>query len=122
MADSIDPNANGGRSSNFLPKFFQSDSNKKFLQATVDQLVQPGTVNKINGFIGRQNAKASTGDDIFLAAANSFRQHYQLEPGLVVNDDLGNNTFFKDYQDYINQLDVFGSNVSNHSRINKQEF
>ena len=122
MADSIDPNANGGKSSNFLPKFFQTDSNKKFLQATVDQLVQPGTVNKINGYIGRQNAKASTGDDIFVAAANTFRQNYQLEPGLVVNDSLGNNTFFKDYQDYINQLNVFGGNTTNHARLNKQEF
>ncbi|CAB4125910.1 hypothetical protein UFOVP181_328 [uncultured Caudovirales phage] len=122
MADSIDPNANGGKSSNFLPKFFQSDSNKKFLQATVDQLVQPGTVNKINGYIGKENAKASTGADIFIAAATSARQNYQLEPGLVVNDSLGNNTFFKDYQDYINQLSVFGGNTANHARINKQEF
>lgn len=122
MADSIDPNANGNKISDFLPRVYRTDSNKKFLQATIDQLVQPGTVNKINGFIGRQNAKASTGDDIFLAAATPQRQHYQLEPGLVVNDQLGNNTFFKDYQDYINQLGVFGSNTSNHARLNKQEF
>jgi hypothetical protein len=121
MADSVNPNANGRKSSNFLPKFYQSDANKKFLQATVDQLVQPGTVKKINGYIGRENAKATTGDDIFVAAATALRQQYQLEPGLVINDKLGNNTFFKDYQDYINQLGVFGGNVTNHARVNDQE-
>jgi hypothetical protein len=121
MADSVNPNADGSKSSNFLPKFYQSDANKKFLQATVDQLVQPGTVKKINGYIGRENAKATTGDDIFVAAATTLRQQYQLEPGLVVNDKLGNNTFFKDYQDYINQLEVFGGNLTNHARINEQE-
>ena len=122
MADQTNPNADSSRSHNFLPKFFQSDANKKFLQATVDQLTQPGSVKKVNGYIGRQNAKASTGEDIFLAAANSLRQQYQLEPGLVVNDQLGNTTFFKDYQDYLNQLNVFGGNLDNHARLNKQEF
>ena len=120
MADSINPNNN--KTSNFLPRFYRSDTNKKFTQATLDQLVQPGTVNKINGYIGRRNAKASTGADIFVDAVTKSRQDYQLEPGLVVRDSLDNVTFFKDYQDYINQLEVFGADVSNHSRINKEEF
>ena len=121
MADSINPNANKGKGSEFLPRIFRSDSNKKFLQATIDQLTQPGTVKKVNGYIGRQNAKAVSGPDTFLAAPTKSRQDYQLEPGLIVNDTLGNTTFFKDYQDYINQLDVFGGNVKNHARLNAQE-
>ena len=122
MADSINPNANNNYSANFLPRFYRTDTNKKFLQATLDQLIQPGTVKKLNGFVGRQNAKATTGDDIFITAVDSNRQNYQLEPGLVVNDTLDNTTFFKDYQDYINQLGVFGGNTTNHARINDQEF
>jgi hypothetical protein len=121
MADKTSPNGNGSNASNFLPKLFQTDSNKKFIQATIDQLVQPGTVKKVNGYIGRQNAKASSGADVFIKAPTNIRQQYQLEPGLVINDQLGNNTFFKDYQDYINQLGVFGSNTTDHSRLNKQE-
>ena len=122
MADKVNPNANNNSSSNFLPRFYRTDSNKKFIQATVDQLVNPGTVKKINSYIGRQNAKSATGDDIFLAAPSVLRQQYQLEPGLVVDDALGNNTFFKDYQDYINQLSVFGGNLKNHERLNREEF
>lgn len=121
MADNTNPNAGKNTSASFLPRFYRSDANKKFLQATVDQLIQPGTVKKINGYIGRQNAKATTGNDIFISAADSFRQDYQLEPGFVVKDSLDNVTFLKDYQDYINQIKVFGGNVSNHSRLNKEE-
>ncbi len=120
MADSS--NSNSKYSYNFLPKIYRSDPNKKFLQATLDQLVTPGTVKKLNGFVGRQNSKATVGDDIFISAINKDRQNYQLEPGLTIKDKLDNVTFFKDYQDYINQLNVFGANVTNHSRVNQEEF
>jgi hypothetical protein len=123
MADSINPNGkSNGLSANLLPNFFKTDSNKKFLQSTIDQLVQPGSVKKVNGYVGRQYAKATKGTDIFVTAADSERQNYQLEPGVVIKDQLENISFFKDYIDYINQLDVFGANTSNHSRLNKQEF
>ena len=114
--------ANNGFSVNLLPKFYQTDANKKFLQSTIDQLYQPGTLTKTSGYVGRKNAKASTGKDIYVAAADQTRQNYQLEPGLTITDTLGNVKFFKDYIDYINQINVFGGNVSNHARLNKQEF
>ena len=120
MADNITPNDDG--ISNFLPRFYRSEANKKFLQATIEQLVKPGTVKKINGYIGKKNAKATTGDDIFVSAPTADRTNYQLEPGITIDDTLGNTEFFKDYQDYINQLSVFGANTKNHNRINSQEF
>ena len=120
MADTVNPNQSG--SYNFLPRFYRSDANKKFIQATIDQLVQPGTVKKINGYIGRQNSKATSGTDLFLNAPSSERQNYQLEPSLTVKDKLDNVTFFKDYQDYVNQLGVLGSNTENHAILNSQEF
>ena len=122
MADSVNPTGGDAKASDFLPKFYQTDANKKFLQATVEQLTRPGTVKKINGFIGRENAKATNGADIFITAPTLDRQNYQLEPGMVITDDLGNTTFFKDYADYINQIGVFAGNTSNHARLNKQEF
>jgi hypothetical protein len=122
MADSINPTGNKKSSTELLPKYYRTDANKKFLQATVDQLVQPGTVKKINGYVGRQNSKSTSGADIFIKASDANRQNYQLEPSLVINDTLGNTTFFKDYQDYINQLQVFGANVKDHARLNDQEF
>ncbi len=118
----FNPKDNDNLTSNLIPGIFQSDANKKFLQSTIDQLMKPGTVKKTNGYIGRQNAKASKGKDVYLDSASVLRQNYQLEPGLTITDDLGNTTFFKDYQDYINELSIFGSNVKNHNRLNRQEF
>lgn len=106
---------------NLLPRIYRSDSNRKFLQATMDQLVQPGTVKKINGYIGRQNSKSTTSSDIFLHAPDKDRQDYQLEPAAVIKDYNGNLTFFKDYNDHINHVDVLGGITNNHERINKQE-
>ena len=122
MADSTNPNGIKSLGTSLLPNFYRTDANKKFIHATIDQLIQPGTVKKVSGFVGRQYSKAATGVDIYLQAPDKTRQDYQLEPGLVVNDELGNTTFFKDYIDYINQLNVFGANTDNHSRLNKQEF
>ena len=96
-------------------------ANKKFLHSTIEQLTQRGTISKINGFIGRENSKATIGTDVFVQAADTTRQNYQLEPSFVINNDMDNTVFFKDYMDYINQLRVYGANVSNHSRLNKQE-
>ena len=122
MANNTDPSGNTGLTANFLPKFYQTPANKKFLQATIDQLYQPGTVKKINGYVGRENAKSANGNDLYITAADSVRQNYQLEPSITVTDDIGNITFFKDYIDYINQISVFGGNTKNHARLNKQEF
>ena len=120
MANNV--NGKPGLSVNLLPNFYQTPANKKFLQSTVDQLFQPGTLTKVKGYVGRENAKASDGNDIYIAAPDQNRQNYQLEPGLAIKDSLDNVTFFKDYIDYINQINVFGGNTTNHARLNKQEF
>ena len=116
------PFGNNGLSANLLPGFYQTTPNKKFLQATIDQLYQPGNVTKLNGYIGKENSKATVVSDTFVTSPTANRKNYQLEPGIVIKDNLGNIEFFKDYIDYINQINVFGGNTSNHARVNEQEF
>jgi hypothetical protein len=105
-----------------LPRFYRTNSNKKFIQSTIDQLMQPGTVKKVNGYIGRQSAKSVTNNDIFVEAVSQDRQDYQLEPAAVIQDFLGNTTFYKDYVDHINHASVLGGVVNDHERLNRQEF
>jgi len=109
------------KSTAFLPKYYRTDSNNKFLNATLDQLIQPGKLKKVNGYIGRQNSKATTANDIFVEATDTKKQNYQLEPSGIIKDSLDNVTFVKDYLDFINQIDVLGGITNNHRRINKQE-
>jgi hypothetical protein len=112
----------GRKTADLLPRFYRTDSNKKFLSATLDQLTQPGTVKKLTGYIGRKNAKAVKSSDVFIAATDNDRQNYQLEPAAVIQDYLGNTSFYKDYIDHINHVETNGGNVANHERLNKQEF
>lgn len=105
----------------FLPKYFKTDTNKKFISSTIDQMIKPGVVEKLNFFAGRRYAKAVTSDDNYLADDGS-RENYQFEPYSVYKDDLSNVTFLKDYNDYINQIRNFKGSTSNHSLLNKQEF
>jgi hypothetical protein len=106
---------------NLLPRFYRTDSNKKFFNSTLTPLIQPGTVKKISSFIGRQYSKSTTASDVFLTAADDVRQSYQLEAAAIIKNDHDDIVFFKDYIDHINQLGVFGSNTSNHERLNQQE-
>ena len=39
---------------NFLPAVFQTETNKKFLNATLDQLVTEPNLVAINGYVGRK--------------------------------------------------------------------
>ena len=48
-------------SASLLPNIYRTDANKKFLHSTIEQLTQRGTISKINGFIGRENSKATIG-------------------------------------------------------------
>ena len=114
---------NGKRTSvQHLPRYFRTPANKKFLSSTLDQLIQPGEVEKISSYFGRNDAKARTADDSYISDVSSDRQNYQLEPALVIKDDFDNVSFYKDYNDYINQLRAFGNTNTNHSLINAQEY
>jgi len=110
------------KAENLLPRFYRTDSNKKFISGTINQLIQSGTVRRLNGYIGRENSKATAANDIFLNEPVQDRQNYQLEPSLVIEDALGNVNFYKDYLDYINTLTVLGGKPDNHERVNQQEF
>ena len=114
--------SNKRKSESFLPRFFRTPSNKKFLNSTLDQLIQPGVVEKLNGYIGRETAKAFTATDNYLGDVSNDRVNYQLEPTTVIKDNLDNVVFYKDYNDFTNQLTNFNKSNDNHSVFNQQEY
>jgi len=109
-------------SAELLPRYFRTPTNKKFLNATLDQLTQPGVAEKLNGYFGRRIAKAYQANDTYIADHNSDRENYQLEPAAVVKDELDNVLFYKDYLDYVNQTKAFGGTTTDHSIFNSQEY
>ena len=71
---------------NHLPKYFRTQFNNKFLNATLDRLMQPGVAEKINGYYGRKNAKAFTSTDTYIGYTTDDRENYQLEPASIIKD------------------------------------
>ena len=109
-------------SASLLPRYFRTNTNKKFLGSTVDQLTNPGVVEKINGFVGSRTAKAVTINDSYISDINANRENYQLEPYAIVEDNLGNVEFDADYLDILGQITAFGGNIKNHDKLFAQEF
>ena len=110
------------KSKDFLPKYFRTPKNTKFLDATLDQVLQPGVVEKVNGYYGSSFTKSYRITDSYIGAVSKDRQDYQFEPSVVTKDILDNVTFYKDYNDYINQIRNFGGTVDNHDRLNSAEY
>ena len=54
-------------SADHLPKYFRTESNKKFLSATLDQLLNPGVAEKISAYYGRRIAKARVASDNYIS-------------------------------------------------------
>ena len=110
------------KTENHLPRYFRTRFNKKFLQSTVDQLTQPGVVEKINSYYGRKTAKAYKANDNYVGDVDKQREDYQLEPASIIKDELGNVNYYADYNDFTNKLNAVGNINKDHSIVNQQEY
>jgi 6-phosphogluconolactonase (cycloisomerase 2 family) len=107
----------------FLPEIFQTETNKKFLNATLDQLVNEPSLKKINGYIGRKLAPSYKINDSYILENNKERQNYQLEPSLIIKNSVtGEIEFATTYIDLINKLRYHGGLVDNHNRLFDNEY
>lgn len=71
------------RSVDFLPEIFQTDVNKQFLAATLDQLIQEPKFKKTQGFIGRTVGPGVNPNEKYVIEPTKVRADYQLEPGII---------------------------------------
>lgn len=116
------------RTINFLPKVFQTNTNRRFLNATMDQLIQEPNFGRIYGYIGRQDlSPAYQSGDAYVNEVDSYSQFYQLEPGLVINKRIPNTDRFKkdnayNYVDLLNAIAVEGGINTDHSRLFANEY
>ena len=72
------------RTVDFLPEIFRTPTNKQFLSATLDQLVQEPAFKKTQGFVGRRVGPGVNADDKYVVETTASRRDYQLEPGVVM--------------------------------------
>ena len=110
-----------------LPAFYRTDANERFLSSTLDPLVQKGSLERLDGFIGRKDAYTRSVNDRYLTATSRDRMAYQLEPTVTYTDRDTTSInpedqvkFTGTYDDYINQIKYLGGKTDNHDRLNKQ--
>ena len=106
----------------FLPSIFQTDTNDKFLSATLDQLIAEPNLKTINGYIGRKFAPTYKHNDSYIIENTADRQNYQLEPSVVVRGEQQDITFFSSYIDLLNKISYYGGLIDNHSRLFDNEY
>ena len=110
------------KSADLLPRYFRTVANEKFLSSTIDQMTQPGVIEKVTGFLGRKDSKAYKNTDNYLADVSAERNDYQLEPAAILEDNIGNVLLHRDYRDYVNSTVIRNAENTNHSLLNSQEF
>ena len=105
------------KSINLLPEVFRTDTNKKFLAATVDQLISEPDFKRIDNFVGRTFASTFKYGDSYIEEPNKERQSYQLEPSFVAQDQSKNVTFYSSYIDLLQKISYYGGFTNDHSRL-----
>ena len=103
---------------NFLPAAFQTDTNKKFLNATLDQLVTEPNLVPINGYVGRKFAPGFSGIDTYIKESTADRADYQLEPGVVVkNKETNEVEFHTTYPEILQKISYYGGKTTNQDNL-----
>ena len=110
-----------------LPAFYRTDANQRFLSSTLDPLVQKGQLQRLDAYVGRQDAYTRKVTDRYLTATSRDRFSYQLEPAVTYTDRDTTSVnpedqvkFTGTYDDYINQVKYLGGKTNNHDRLNKE--
>jgi hypothetical protein len=110
-----------------LPAFYRTDTNQRFLSSTMDPLVQKGSLERLDGYVGRQDAYTRDINDRYIGATSRDRMAYQLEPTVTYTDRDTTSVnpedqvkFTGTYDDYINQIKYLGGKINNHDRLNKE--
>ena len=109
------------KSSSFLPKFLQTNKNAKFLHATLDQLLNSKSLERIDGYVGRRRGPSYAYTDPYVETVGKNRQHYQLEPSTVYKKN-GEIEFVVTYDDLISSIASNGGNNTRHDRLFEQEY
>lgn len=112
------------RSVDFLPEIFQTDANRQFLAATLDQLTQEPRYKKTQGYIGRTVGPGVNPADTYVSEPTKSRTDYQLEPGVISLDPTDtkkiNNAIT--YPGILDAFDLQGANTQRPDRLWQNEY
>lgn len=111
------------RTIDLLPEIFRTETNEKFLNATLDQIVQRPELKRVEGFIGQQTGLGVSGSDSYVLEQDQERSVYQLEPTVTFKKtDSKETNDFLTYPGIVDALQVNGALTDKHDRLFDSEF
>ena len=107
----------------FIPSVFQTETNRKFLNATLDQLVSEPNLQRVNGYVGRKFAPNFTSIESYIKEPTTSRDNYQLEASIFnKNPDSGEVEFHTTYPELIQTIEFLGQQSTNQSAMFANEY
>lgn len=111
------------RTIDFLPEIFKTNTNKQFLSATLDQLVQQPEYTKLQGFIGSKFGYGIDAKDKYVYESSKVRNDYQLEPAVVFKKKESSLPLdMITYPGLVDALTLESGSVVNHNSLFSNEF
>ena len=111
------------RTIDLLPEIFRTDTNRKFLAATLDQLTQEPNLKRTQGFVGRRVGPGVNPANNYVVEPTTTRSNYQLEPGVTFLKP--NTTQVQDtitYPGFIDSLALQNGDVTRQDRLWESEY
>lgn len=108
---------------NKLPAVFQTVTERKFFDATFDQVLSKKDSDYLAGFIGRRYPGTYNPiTDFYLPEPSKNRTWWQLEPTAFARneDTTKTNVFF--YEDLLDNIEYYGGNTLNQDRLFNSEY
>lgn len=106
-----------------LPAVFQTVTEKKFFDATFDQVFSKKDSDYLAGYLGRRNpGNYNPISDFYLPEPSKNRTWWQLEPTAFARnaDTSKTNIFF--YDDLLEHIEYYGGNTLNQDRLFNSEY
>ena len=111
------------RSVDFLPEIFQTDVNKQFLAATLDQLIQEPKFKKTQGFVGRTVGPGVNPSEKYVVEPTKVRADYQLEAGIIsLKPDTDTIKDAITYPGLLDSIDYQGGNSTRPDRLFESQY
>ena len=111
------------RTVDLLPEIFRTDTNKKFLAATLDQLTQETQLKKTQGYVGRRIGPGVNPADNYVTEPSRVRSDYQLEPGVVFfKPDTNTALDAITYPGMIDALNLQGAETQKQDRLFESQY
>jgi len=111
------------RTVDLLPEIFRTDTNRKFLAATLDQMVSEPNMVRTQGFVGRRVGPGVNPADNYVVEPTAQRADYQLEPGVVfLRPDTNRVQDSITYPGMLSALDLAGGFTQQQDRLWQSQY